>query len=98
MEKTMTTRYEDAVLLKCVDTGESEIVQLFEVTPRVQLVVDLWPATKNYRRMTLQYDAKTEDYRAEIYGRTFTSSGPKVKSASTAAVKIGPKTWRKGGR
>ena len=81
MEK-MATRYEDVALLKCATTGDSEIVGVHEFTPRVSLVLDVFPGTKNYRRMTLGYDERSETYSAEIYGRLFTSRGPKMRGRS----------------
>ena len=75
----MTTKFENIAVLRCVDTGESEIVNVHDFTPRVQLSVDLFVGTKNYRRMILKYDNK-EFYHAEVYGRNFTSRGPKIIS------------------
>lgn len=73
----MKIQWEDSALLRC--GGESEIVGVHEFTPRVGLVVDLFPGTKNYRRMTLQWVNDDVGYSAEIYGRTFTSKGPRQR-------------------
>lgn len=71
-------KYEDSALLRCVDTGDSEIVSVHELVPRVQLTLNLWPGTKNYKRLTLQWVSEDVGYSAEIWGRQFTSRGPKV--------------------
>lgn len=81
-------KYEDSALLRCVSTGESEIVNVCEFTPRVQLVLDLYPGTKNYRRMTLQYVSESEGYSAEIYGRKFSSRGPKIKNDRPPVTRV----------
>jgi hypothetical protein len=65
------------VMMKLVETNELEIVNLVEFNPRVNMIVDFMPGTKNYRRITLQYNTPTNDYRTEVYGRTLVSNGPK---------------------
>jgi len=82
MERTMdkpALRYEDCALLRCVSTGESDIVQVHDFTPRVQLVLDLFPGTRNYRRLILPWLSDDVGYGAEIYGRQFVSRGPKMR-------------------
>lgn len=71
--------FEHNLMLKCIDTGENEIVNLVEFTPRVALTIDFMPGTKFYRRITLQYTSNTDDYRTEVYGRTLMSRGPRTK-------------------
>lgn len=73
------TQYEEVALLRCEDTGDSEIVTVNELVPGVLIRLDLMPGTKNYRRFTLQWSDVSKDYRAEVYGRTFVSRGPKVR-------------------
>ena len=77
-------QYEDVALLRCTDTGESEIVGVGELVPGVLVRLDLMPGTKNYRRFTLQWSDVHKDYRAEVYGRTFTSRGPKIRDGRPA--------------
>jgi hypothetical protein len=69
--------YDPKVMMRLLETNEMEIVNMVEFTPRVSLVVDFMPGTKNYRRITLSYNIPTNDYRVEVYGRTLISSGPK---------------------
>lgn len=74
-------RYEDIALLRCEQ--ESEIVNVFEFVPEVSLTIDLFPGTRNYRRLTLQWVSSEEGYKAEIYGRKFSSRGPKIRRSMT---------------
>lgn len=72
----MKPQWGDTCLLRCGE--DSEVVGVVDFTPRVSVVIDLWPATKNYRRITLPHDAANDDYRTELWGRLLTTRGPRL--------------------
>ena len=72
--------YEDRVLVRCPQTGDSEIVNVVDYTPKVSLTVDLFIGTPHNRRITLKWNTRESDYRAELWGRWIISRGPKQKS------------------
>lgn len=82
----MKPEFEDRALLRC--GSDSEVVGVHEFTPRVSLIVDLFPGTRNYRRMTLQWVNDDVGYSTEVYGRTFVSRGPRLRSREQKSVRL----------
>lgn len=76
----MMPLYEDKALVRCPETSESTIVNIVEFTPQASLTVDIFVGTPHSRRLTLKWNTKERDYRADIWGRELISRGPKVKS------------------
>lgn len=75
----MLNNYENSAMLRCIDTGDFDIVTVFEFTPRVTLGVEILPGTPYNKKLTLQYVQGSDDYRAEAFGRMFISRGPRVR-------------------
>jgi hypothetical protein len=66
-------RYEDKAKVTCVDNNETVMAEVLEFKPEVILSVSLEKTIK----LTLKYNARSDEYQAELYGRTFVSKGPK---------------------
>jgi len=66
-------RYEDTAKITCVDNGETVEAEILEFRPEISLSVSLDRKIK----LTLKYDARSNEYQTDLYGRTFTSKGPK---------------------
>ena len=66
-------RYEDTAKITCVDNGETVTAEILEFKPEVLMSVSLERKIK----LTLKYNVKNLEYQADLYGRTFTSKGPK---------------------
>ena len=66
-------RYEDTAHITCVDNGEVVNAEILEFKPEVILSVSLERKIK----LTLKYNVKSDEYQADLYGRTFVSKGPK---------------------
>ena len=66
-------RYEDTAKITCVDNGETVVAEILEFRPELSLSVSLERKIK----LTLKYDIKSNEYQADLYGRTFISKGPK---------------------
>jgi len=66
-------RYEDTAKVTCVDNGETVMAEILEFKPEVLLSISLERKIK----LVLKYNSKSDEYQAELYGRTFVSKGPK---------------------
>jgi hypothetical protein len=66
-------RYEDTAKVTCVDNGETVMAEILEFKPEVLLSISLERKIK----LVLKYNVKSDEYQAELYGRTFISKGPK---------------------
>lgn len=66
-------RYEDTAKVTCVDNGETVIAEILEFRPEFSMSVSLERKIK----LTLKFDARSSEYQADLYGRTFVSKGPK---------------------
>lgn len=66
-------RYEDTAKVTCVDNGETVVAEILEFRPELSLSVSLERKIK----LTLKFDARSGEYQADLYGRTFISKGPK---------------------
>jgi hypothetical protein len=76
------SKYRETTVLYCRDTGESEVVGVIEFAPYVSLVVEFSfsDGRRNHTlKLTLKFNRDTADYQTELYGRTFTSRGPRVE-------------------
>lgn len=75
----MLNNYENSAMLRCLETGDFDIVTVFDFTPRVTLGVEILAGTPYTKKLTLQYVQGSDDYRAEAFGRMFISRGPRVR-------------------
>ena len=66
-------RYEDTAKVLCVDNGQTVSADVLEFKPQVLLSISLQKSIK----LVLKYNTKVDEYQGELYGRTFTSKGPK---------------------
>lgn len=66
-------KYAETCQVTCVDNGEVVTADILDFKPQVLLSISLNKAIK----MILKYHAKADAYQGDMYGRTFTSNGPK---------------------
>lgn len=66
-------RYDETTKVLCVDNGQTVDADVLEFKPQVLLSISLQKSLK----LVLKYNAKVDEYQGELYGRTFTSKGPK---------------------
>ncbi len=73
-------QYDTKCVVRCPETGDSEILEYVAFHPEVSLSVDLFSGTPHQLRVTLKWNTRERDYRGEIRGKTLVSRGPKVLS------------------
>ena len=73
-------RYEDTAVITCVDNNETVVAEILEFKPNAILSVSLDRKIK----LILRYNANSNEYQADLYGRTFISKGPKGSNYTTA--------------
>jgi hypothetical protein len=87
----MLNDYENVTLLRCIDpdprSSDLGIVNVWEFTPRVSLGIEIFPGTKYCKKIILQYVTSSDDYRTEVFNRTFISRGPKLKKREDPMMK-----------
>lgn len=66
-------RYDETANVTCVDNGQTIKGDILEFKPQTSLSVSLQKSIK----LTLKYNAKSDEYQGDLYGRTFVSKGPK---------------------
>jgi hypothetical protein len=69
----MSVRYEEICSVHCTENGQSVIADILDFKPQVILVVSLNKSIK----LTLRYVPRHENYQGSMYGREFTTKGPK---------------------
>lgn len=75
----MAVQYESVAFVRCPQTGDTDIVNVVDFTPRVSLTLDILVGTPHSRRVTLRWLEVENDYRTDLWGRTLVSRGPKAK-------------------
>ena len=73
-------KYDDTAMVTCVDNGQTVKAEILEFKPQVLLSISLEKSIK----LVLKYVTKSDEYQAELYGRTFTSKGPKATHIKTS--------------
>ena len=73
-------RYDDTAMVTCVDNGQTVKAEILEFKPQVLLSISLEKSIK----LVLKYVTKSDEYQAELYGRTFVSKGPKSHHIKTS--------------
>lgn len=71
-------KYDDTAKVTCVDNGQVVDADVLEFKPQVMLSISLQKSIK----LVLKYNQKVDEYQGELYGRTFTSIGPKGRHIS----------------
>lgn len=72
-------KYEETCQVTCVDNGQVAQADVLDFRPQVLLSVSLQKSIK----VILKYHAKSGEYQGDMFGRTFTSMGPKGKHYTT---------------
>lgn len=72
-------KYDDTAMVTCVDNGQTVKAEILEFKPQVLLSISLEKSIK----LVLKYVIKSDEYQAELYGRTFVSKGPKATHIKT---------------
>jgi hypothetical protein len=72
-------RYDDKAKVTCVDNGQTVDAEILEFKPQVVMSISLDRKIK----LVLKYVARSDEYQGELYGRTFTSKGPKATHYTT---------------
>ena len=72
-------KYEDTAKVLCVDNGQTVDADVLDFKPQVLLSISLQKSIK----LVLKYNTKVDEYQGELYGRTFTSKGPKGRHFTT---------------
>ena len=72
-------KYDDTAMITCVDNGQTVKAEILEFKPQVLLSISLEKSIK----LVLKYAIKSDEYQAELYGRTFVSKGPKSHHIKT---------------
>jgi hypothetical protein len=75
----MMIRYDEKVEVKCVDNGQTVIADILDFKPQVLLSISMNKSIK----VVLKYVTKFDEYQGDLYGRTFTTKGPKETHYST---------------
>lgn len=73
-------KYDDVAMVTCVDNGQTVKAEILEFKPQVMLSISLEKSIK----LVLKYAIKSDEYQAELYGRTFISKGPKATHIKTS--------------
>jgi hypothetical protein len=73
-------KYDDTAMVTCVDNGQTVKAEILEFKPQVLLSISLEKSIK----LVLKYVTKSDEYQAELYGRTFVSKGPKSHHIKTS--------------
>ena len=73
-------KYDDTAMVTCVDNGQTVKAEILEFNPQVLLSISLEKSIK----LVLKYVTKSDEYQAELYGRTFVSKGPKSHYIKTS--------------
>ena len=73
-------KYDDTAMVTCVDNGQTVKAEILEFKPQVLLSISLEKSIK----LVLKYVNKSDEYQAELYGRTFVSKGPKSHHIKTS--------------
>lgn len=76
----MKIQYDSKCLVRCPETGDSEILETISFYPEVSLTVDLFEGTPHQLRVTLKWNVLTRDYREDVRGKILISRGPKILS------------------
>lgn len=63
-----------------MDNGQTVKADILEFKPQILLSVSLEKSIK----IVLKYNAKSDEYQGELYGRTFISKGPRGTHYSTS--------------
>jgi len=72
-------KYDDTAMVTCVDNGQTVKADILEFKPQVLMSISLEKSIK----LVLKYAIKSDEYQAELYGRTFVSKGPKSHHIKT---------------
>lgn len=72
-------KYDDTAKVTCVDNGQVVDADILEFKPQISLSISLQKSIK----LVLKYNLKFDEYQGELYGRTFTSKGPKGRHYTT---------------
>lgn len=72
-------RYDDTAQVTCVDNGQTVKADILDFKPQVLMSIALEKSIK----VVLKYVPKSDEYQAELYGRTFVSKGPKAHHVKT---------------
>lgn len=72
-------KYDDTAKVTCVDNGQVVDADILEFKPQILLSISLQKSIK----LVLKYNPKFDEYQGELYGRTFTSKGPKGRHYTT---------------
>jgi len=73
-------RYDDKTKVTCVDNGQTVDAEILDFKPQVLLSISL----ERKLKLVLKYVTKSDEYQGELYGRTFTSKGPKATHIKTS--------------
>lgn len=73
-------KYDDTAMVTCVDNRQTVKAEILEFKPQVLLSISLEKSIK----LVLKYVTKSDEYQAELYGRTFVSKGPKSHHIKTS--------------
>jgi hypothetical protein len=73
-------KYDDTAQVTCVDNGQTVKAEILDFKPQVLMSISLEKSIK----LVLKYVAKSDEYQAELYGRTFVSKGPKSHHIKTS--------------
>ncbi len=72
-------RYEDTAQVTCVDNNQTVKAEILDFKPQTMMSVSLEKSIK----IVLKYNANSDEYQGELYGRTFISKGPKATYVRT---------------
>ena len=72
-------KYEETAKVTCVDNGQTVDADILEFKPQVMMSISLQKSIK----LVLKYNINFDEYQGELYGRTFTSKGPKGRHYTT---------------